>query len=359
MIPIIWRYLLSQYLKVTGLCVVAFIVVLLTMRLEDIAHFASLDPTFHVILLFVLFQIPYILPIVIPIACLISAILLMQRLSKTHELTALRACGISIKDFLAPILISAGLLSILNFYVVSELATESHFMTGLWKLELRSVNPLLLLRNKHLMKVKGGYFEVLGSSKMGETASQAILALPSGQEGRIALLLADRFTAENDFLHGEKLTLITGRDPGQLLVENIDETYTSAKDFSQIIQQNAWDLSNDHLKMSHLLAKIKTENEKKEISRGYSEIIRRLSVAFAAFSFTLMGLSFGISISRNPSARPVVYVIILAALYLGAYFTAKGIDHLLPASTLLYTVTHALIILFSIRVLWKVSKGIE
>ncbi len=370
MIPIIWRYLLGQFLKVTALCILSFIVVLLTMRLEDIAHFASLDPTFQVILLFILFQIPYILPIVIPVACLISAILLMQRLSKTQELTALRACGMSVKDFLAPLLICGALLALVNLYVVSELATESHFMTGLWKLELRSVNPLLLLRNKHLMKVKGGYFDTLGPSRMGESASQAVLAMPNSNTGRMVLLLADEFIAEQDVLHGKGLSLITSVEPQRLIIENVGENYTSSKDFSQIIQQNVWDLSNDHLKMSHLLAKLQEEkallalsNDKKniqrEINRSYTEIIRRLSVAAAAFTFTLMGASFGISISRHPSARPLFYVMLLAAFYLTAFFSAKAIDHLFEASTLLYTVPHLIIVLLSILYLSRISKGIE
>jgi len=383
MIPIMWRFLLSQYLKVMGFCVVAFIAVLLTTRLDDIAHFASLSPSISAVTLFILFQIPYILPIVIPIACLISAILLVQRLSKTHELTAFRSCGIALKDFLTPILFSAALIATLDLYIVSELSTSSHLQTGIWREQLRSVNPLLLLRNKHLMKVKGGYYDTIGTSKVGERAEHVVLAMPNNNRQRISLFLADELKTNNGTLEGKGITLITSipandnRTFDQLFIENMKETVTSVEDFSQVMQQNVWNISDDHLKMDLLLAKLHEEKKvyklakanhapKNELTiishnlnRAYSEIIRRFSVALAAFTFSLMGASFGISISRHQSIKGIFYVIILAGLYLTAFFIAKGLGQYLVLSALLYTVPHLIIILLSVIVLKRVGKGIE
>ncbi|MFQ5729549.1 MAG: LptF/LptG family permease, partial [Waddliaceae bacterium] len=337
MIPIVWRFLLSQYLKVVLFCVVAFVAVLLTTRLDDIAHFATLDASGGVIFLFVLYQIPYILPIAFPIACLISSILLVQRLSKTHELTALRASGLALRDFVAPILIAASFLAVINFYIVSELATTSHLSTSLWKSELRSVNPMLLLRNKHLTRLKGGYFEAMGNSRLGESASEVVMAMPNKSQGRISLLLADEMSGDQNTFTCKGITLITTMDakgPDQLVIENIEESQTSTQDFSQIMQRKVWNVNNDHLQMSLLLSRLQEEKAalveakknpaqgveqksiKKSINRCYSEIIRRISVAFAVLTFTFMGTAFGISTSRNRSGKPVCYVIGLASMYL-------------------------------------------
>src|SRR6516225_5987237 len=119
-LPILWRYLLHHYLKVSFFCVFSFVAVLLTTRLDEIAHFASLGPEGWYILRFTFYQIPYILPIAIPVSALISAILLIQRLSHSQELTAFRASGMSIMGVLSPILIAGMLLSLANFYVASE-----------------------------------------------------------------------------------------------------------------------------------------------------------------------------------------------------------------------------------------------
>jgi len=375
MIPIIWRFLIGQYLKVMGLSVVAFIAVLLVTRLNDIAHFCSLDATGKLIFLFILYQIPFVLPIALPIACLLSAILLVQQLSKTHELTALRACGVSIQSFMTPIFFVSGFLALINFYIVSELTTTSHLHSNLWKCELKSINPLLLLRNKHLMRMRGAYCHALGHSRMGESASQVVMAIPNKKSGRIHLLLAEELSTTGNLFLGKDLTLVTAKKHDHavddLMIENIGESTTTALGFSQLFQEKAWKVNHDHLQMGLLLSRLKEEKKrlakeidepqtiKKNINRCYSEIIRRLSVALAVFTFTFLGAAFGIRISRRSSNLMIFCVIGLAAGYLAAYFMAKGVDHAIIPAALIYLLPHVILVTLSIWVLKRVSKGIE
>lgn len=380
--PTIWRYLLASYLKVLIFCTLAFIALLLTLRLEEIAHFATLGPQGIYILYFTFYQIPYILPIALPIAALISSVVLMKQLCKNHEMTALRASGLSLRNLLTPLLLASSLLAIFNFYVVSELATDSHLASSLVKNELRSINPLLLLSNKHIMKMKGIYFDTLGASRLGESASSSIIAIPNHQTERIDLIVAQNLQASPTDFNSNSLTLFKtlptkGHALDQLLIQNIQETRTSLKDFAQMVQRKVWTLNNDHLKLSLLLCRLKEDreflkaslfdgkplSETKQVQRGidriYSEIARRFSVAFAVFSFTLLGASCGITIGRNQSLKRLLCVIFLAALYVTAYFSAKNIEHHLIAATLFYTVPHAIILGTSLLLLRKTSRGIE
>lgn len=383
MMPILWRYLLSQYLKVLFLCVVAFIAVLLTTRLDEIAQFIALGASSLYILWFIVYQVPYILPIALPISCLISAILLIQRLSQTHEITALRACGLSLRNILAPILIAAAFLSIFNFYVISEVATTSHLTTNILKNELRSINPLLLVRSKHLLRLQGLYFDTLGSSRAGESASDIVFAMPNRNNNRLNLMIAKALQATPKTFSGHDVTLISGMhsddsgdDFDHLVLENIEHMTTSIKDFSQMVQKKSWKLNDDHLRMSLLLVRLQesklalayakqtnaspTELQLLQcsIARSYSEIMRRISVALAIFTFTLMGAAFGISISRNQNNRGLYFVIGLATLYLISFFAAKGIDRA-SISALLYLLPHLIIISLSVWTLKRVSKGVE
>jgi lipopolysaccharide export system permease protein len=98
---------------------------------------------------------------------------------------------------------------------------------------------------------------------------------------------------------------------------------------------------------------------KRSINRSYSEIARRLSLGMAAFTFTLMGASFGMSISRNKSNRGVFIVIGLSALYLCTFFVAKGIESNLLSAVLVYTIPQILLIGISLWVLSRISRGIE
>lgn len=383
MIPIFWRYMLRHYLKYFFYCVVTFLAVLITTRLNDIAHFATLGPEGKLVLLYTLYQIPYILPIAIPLSCLISATIVMQNLSKSHELTALRAAGLSTRSLATPLLIASLFLSLANFYITSELTTHSHLSMNMLKNDLRSINPLLLLHNRHLMRTKGFYFDTLGNSKMGETASDVIFATPNRDDSHINLLLAKKLEMAPNEFHGQNVTIFsslggTAKHPlDRLIIENIQEVSTSIADFAKTVEKKVWSLNNDYLRLPLLLVRLsearraveenvsqlRPENIikqcQKDLNRCYSEIFKRLSVGFAPFSFTLMGLSFGVSIGRGRSGRGILYVVVLAALYLVCFFAGKGGEHRLIISSLFYFGPHLLIGALSLWMMVRFTKGVE
>src|SRR5271167_846396 len=120
--PIIWRYLLRSYFQVFSLCVSSFISMLLVLRFQDIARFATSGTSNYNIVLFTLLQIPYILPIAIPVSCLIASMILFQRLSQSHELTAFRTCGIGLKEISTPLVFAGLFLTLVNLTIACELA---------------------------------------------------------------------------------------------------------------------------------------------------------------------------------------------------------------------------------------------
>lgn len=381
--PILWRSLICHFLKITLVSVVAFVSILLTMRLDEIAHFAALGAPIHYLAFFVMHQIPYILPIALPLSCLIGALLLSQKLSNNNELTALRTSGFSLVNILSPIWLTAAFLAIGNFWITSELATKSHLQNNLLKSELRSINPLLLLNNKHLMRLNGIYFEALGPSHVGESASDVVLAFPNRHHGRLHLMIAKRFTANSSTFIGEGVTLISSMEGGQeddfdhLLVENMGKSLTEIKDFAHLLQQKVWTINNDYLQMPLLIGRIqeqkrlleegKLNKENKELLATYKihlnqsigEIMKRFSAALAVFSFTLMGSVFGINISRRKNYKSLFFVIALTTLYLICFFTAKGINHSRTIAGALYLIPHLIIITSSLVVLQRTTKGIE
>lgn len=376
--PLLWRYLLTQYLRVFLLSTFAFIAILLVMRLEEVAHFITLGADTLTVVEFVLYQIPYILPIAIPLSLLISTVLLLNRLSQFHELTALRACGYGLKQILTPLLMMASLIALLNFYLVSELSSLSHLNSARLKNQLRSINPLHLAHNRHLMRTQGFFFTVLGDSKTGESASNIVFALPSKNSNRLNLMVAKQIEFKSPYFTGENLTLISSlssrsKSKSSLLIENVGRFATTFEDFSQLLQKQVWLLNNDHLKLSWLLVRIEDERQAassaatvdqakqhiRNFNRGWAEILRRFSIAFAAFSFTLMGAAFGMRIGRLKSSRGYLFIILLTTLFLLAYFAAQKMGHILATSILLYLSPHVLIIISSIWALKRVSRGFE
>lgn len=375
--PLFWRYLIKNYLTVFALAVIAFIAILISSRLEEIAHFASFGADLKLIGLFAFLQIPYILPIAIPIACLISSILLMQRLSLDHELTAFRSAGLSLREIITPLLVTASLIAFFNFYTVSELATLSHLKTNLLKSELRSVNPLLLLHNRHLMQAKGAFYDVLGPSKMGQSAEDVILAIPDDKQQKLNLILAKQLVASDVQFNTKHLTLLTPLGKGEdMIVETIETTTSVPEDFAKFIQKKVSTIALDNLSLYLLLLRLSEfnqelkdlenssdiqliKNQKKSIDLIYTEIGRRLSAGIAPFSLTLLGLAFGMSIGRQNKKFSLAFPLGLAAFYLICFFAAKSLDTQVALSYALYLIPHGLIILASIRKISSISQGKE
>ncbi|MCC5832879.1 MAG: LptF/LptG family permease [Chlamydiales bacterium] len=361
--PLFWRYLLRHYLKVLALSVISFIAILLVSRMEEIAHFASMGAPLNYLALFTLYQIPYILPIAIPISCLLSAMILFQRLSHTHELTALRAGGFSLKQVTGPILLAGALFSLANFYIASELATSSHLTTRKMAYDLTSENPLLLLQSAKIAKLKGSYLQ-MGPVRSGRSVKNLLIALKNGSNERVSLCLVKKIALEEGDLKGEGVSIISTA-PAQkgehLFIENQTGLTSEAKECAGLLQKKGWKIANDHLKIS--LLRVRTQSLREvggmKLAKCYSEFVRRVSLGIAAFTFTLMGLSFGMEISRSRTKRGILSVLLLTAMTLITFFVGKQLDHLFWIASALFLLPHGLITAASILTLSRINKGIE
>ncbi|MBN4067116.1 LptF/LptG family permease [Simkania negevensis] len=379
--PTLWRYLLGQYTKIFILSVFSFIAILLIMRLEQIARFAALGGAQKKVFLFVLYQIPYILPIAIPISCLIASVILFQRLSHTHELSALRAAGLALRQIATPIFLGSAFLVLISFYTISELSTTSHFATKRLTNELTSVNPLALLQKKQFLNLKEVYLE-MNTVEAGRASQDVLLAFNNGKNERLSVITIKDLRLDEPNLVSDRVSFISSVDAktpyqhDQLLIENMEQAVTPANEFSNLLNPSQWRINNDYLKLPLLIARLKKhriERDKalsanapllaaeasQKIKRCYTDILRRVSIALAAFTFTLTGVAFGMEISRHHSKKWLVSVIGLTALFLTSIFIAKSQDSNLWLSLACYTFPHLFILFFACRKMQQISGGIE
>lgn len=365
--PILWRYLIAGYFRVFFLSVFGFISILLVIRFQEIARFASSGAGFAKVSLFALYQVPYILPIAIPISCLIAAILLFQKLSSTHELTALRAFGLGLKTITFPIILSGTFLSLLNFIVVSEVAPLCRGLSKTLIYEITALNPLLLLQKDTLIKLKNAYVEmrVLNS---GKHAEDVVFVICNSSNGRLGIMTAKELTIDGEMLNGKGVTFVSSVDPKRedtfdhLLIENQMSMQTKASHLSPFTQNSEWSSSYEYFPLRMILARELLGKSKSRLLTGGSaqiEICRRVSLGLAAFTFTFVGLCFGIAISRNRSKKGVLTAAVLCSTFMICFLVAKSMRHAPLASCAAYLLPHPLIILLSLRTLTRISEGRE
>jgi lipopolysaccharide export system permease protein len=295
MIPILWRYLLSSYFKIFSLSIASFISILLVSRFKDIARFTALSGSWLQTSLFSLYQIPLILPLAIPISSLIASLLLFQRLSKSYELTAWRAAGLSLPALLSPLIYASFFLGLANFSFCANIAPYCRRETKtLLYLETTS-NPLLLLQRQNLIRIKNTYLN-MNVKEEGKLAEDLLFIAHNRSNKRLTLLSAKEIEVCEDKLLGYDVAIVShlpSHEPlsfDSLVIENQASLSTAGPLLSSTLKKN-----RPHLDMSALNLKmlnIKKLEKGKQALSAHVEILRRISLALAVFSFTLLGVAF-------------------------------------------------------------------
>jgi len=359
--PLLWRYLLTQYGKLLLLTSTGCVVILLTMRLEELARIACLGANGRQLLLYFALQLAYLLPIALPLASLLSAGTLFHRLSQTQEITALRSCGVSLVQLLLPLLAAATLLSILNLGIVSELTTRAHHGQAILREALRGINPLALLEHKQSLDLMGIYCDLPSNRRRLECVEGLLLAFPYRKGKRLSLFLANQLEASPQALCGKQITLITPQpDPkggfDTLLIENSDSLEMAADAFTTFLRGQKEKIQPDYLPMKVLWAKIADREEK---TLYLSELIRRLSLAFSVIPLTLLGILSSIRIGRLPSWKRGAVAGALAALFIVAYFAGKSHEGSFFQATLYYCMPYLASLGASLYFLRRIDRGLE
>lgn len=381
LLPLLWRYLFLQYGKTLLLSLLGFLILLLSTRLEEAAKLISLGSSFGSVMLYILYQIPYVLQIALPISTLIGALYLFGRLSANSELTAARASGIGLFELLAPLMIFSILIATLSFQLFFDLSAQAHLGAKQLEYSVREMQPLSMLQNSRLLESRGVKLDMKGSLVADKHATDLIIAMNAGESGKTTIVLVKKVASDNDTLHGEDTTIITTKEAQNgagyedLIIENTKESATSLTELSFVANKHRmWKAGNDLLSLPLLLAKrtelatgadarISQEKNPKssyqKIRKVDAEIVRRFSLALSIVTFTLAGAAFGCSVGRMHKRRRFIYVVALTSFFLICYLAAKGLEEKPLTAICLYLMPHIALVASSISRLSNIQRGVE
>ena len=111
--PILFRYLLREYAKIFTMCFTGLMTIYLVIDFfEKVRRFLRYDANWLDVLTYFALKTPAISFQIAPLAILMATLLTFGLLSRGHEITAMRSCGISLPWITSPFIIFAeGLLS--------------------------------------------------------------------------------------------------------------------------------------------------------------------------------------------------------------------------------------------------------
>ncbi len=112
------RYVLREWLKVFGMTLAALVGLLLIGRMfGDVPDFMGWGASAWLMLEYFVLQIPSYLPLVLPVALLISVLFILGFFHRNQELTAMRAAGMSIFRITRVLWAAGAALAVLLFFL--------------------------------------------------------------------------------------------------------------------------------------------------------------------------------------------------------------------------------------------------
>ncbi len=279
-------------------------------------------------LLFFIYITPMILSFSIPWGVLVSVLLLFGRLSADNEITAMKACGVSIFQIISPILVITFALTLVTLYLQVE-ASPRFLDKGMALLQkVTLTQPHALIEPGRPIEYQGNVIYVKDKTSDNELKDVQIFRLDSKKER-----VEQDMTAANG-------RIVVDEVKGQLSIVLYDATVIDYKDKTKgergygseiefVIDYgkrlNALRIGKEDYKMmtlNELLGKtVLYRRLNKPTTALEVTLNQRLALGLSPIAFFLLGLPLAIRTSRRETSVGLFISVILAGVY---FFTIIG-----------------------------------
>ncbi len=356
--PKLWTYLIKKFFVQFLFSLIGIIIFLIVIRFNAIAGFATSGTDFILIIKFIGLLIPYVLPLAIPISTLNAALLVSRRLCQEKHLTTIRSGSVSIFSIFTPLILVFTLLGAVNFFTAATLAPLSKVKSKALVYDTTIEHPLFITQSSCPIKIRKMYTDV-GKNSSKDSAYDLLMAFKNTKNERISLLIADRLYVKKGLLKGKNLAIISSVKSSNkdlqddLLIENDAFMSTDTHVVDALLYVDDSVKGVEYLDFFQLIKKLDDKPFFK------TELFQHLNLTLAPLSFGLLGLCFGLSISRKTNNKSLFIAISLATLFIVTIISIKSLRNLPYLTLAIYAGVHMLLFLMSFLKLKRIEKGIE
>lgn len=329
MIRVYNRYLLGDFAKSFFVSLFVLTFVMYVGAVVQAIDYMSRGISGPLILKIFVLNIPFTLSFVIPMSLLATVLLHFGRLSADGEITALKACGVSLWQVAAPIVFCAVLLSGLCLYINAELSPRSHFARRQMLRELGEEDPLALLDEGRFVNDFPGMKIYVG--KKSDSQLEDIILYQFGEKGAHAEVRAKSgqvaFNPETRVmdihLKQVRLTEYDQKNPEDLTKAKTlsAESYPVVLDLRQMLKKSKTNKKPVDMTFGELVRGIQSvrrvfpDIQEENVPRMRAKMAvaanQRLALALSCFSFTLLGVPLGIRSHRKESSIGIGMALVL------------------------------------------------
>lgn len=164
---IIDKYILKTFLiTFTVVFVILFFIFILQTVWLLIAELAGKDLDATMLLKFLLFSMPRLVPLVLPLSILLASIMTFGDLSENYELAAMKSAGISLRRALQPLFIFITVMSIAAFLFANSVIPYAEYKFINFRKNIAQAKPALAIAEGQFSDV--GIYNIKVNKKSGE-----------------------------------------------------------------------------------------------------------------------------------------------------------------------------------------------
>jgi lipopolysaccharide export system permease protein len=140
---IITKYISKEVSKIFILCQFIFILLFLVIDfIQRIDNFVEAGVPFATVIIYFIYKIPFITEQMIPVATMISVIIVICLMKKNREIMAMKACGLDIFKVFMPAIFISIMLSIFSFILSDTIIPyTSSRHNRIWEVEVKKQDP--------------------------------------------------------------------------------------------------------------------------------------------------------------------------------------------------------------------------
>jgi lipopolysaccharide export system permease protein len=271
------------------------------------------------------YRLPQVLGFTIPLGLFVSTLLVFNRMSAEHEISALRASGISMLQVTAPVLFLGVVLSVLCVWM--QFATiPTYTAKAKWLVRAESVkNPLMLITENQFIEIFEGYIIYVGRKTGNEVRDIHIYVL--SDEG----VMQQKIDATKGTVRVDDDAKVIHLTLYSATIDTVDPD--APHDPSLIRRLKAQDCSfplsyGDHLHARSLTQRVGQMQTKELFARVqiyteraqdptplFVEINLRAAMGLTPFSLLLVAIPLAIRVTRQDNTRALFVGIMVPLVY--------------------------------------------
>jgi lipopolysaccharide export system permease protein len=170
-VKILDKYLLKTFLiTFTTVFVILFFIFILQTIWLFIAELAGKDLDVPLIIKFLLFSMPRIVPLVLPLSVLLASIMTFGNLAENYEFAAMKSSGISLQRAMRGLIIFIAFLSVIAFFFANNVIPYAEYKFINFRKNIAQLKPAMAITEGQFSEV--GFYNIKVNKKSGENGNK-------------------------------------------------------------------------------------------------------------------------------------------------------------------------------------------